>query len=260
MASGIDFELLRKHLGIASSRFDVDWLSECDSTNTQLLARAAAGAVSGLVLGADCQTAGRGRRGRRWFASPDCSLTFSVLWRLPPGTRLGGLSLAVGVAIAEGLEALGCPGIQLKWPNDIWLNTAKLGGVLVETTVQGGLVIGIGLNLKRDEAWMENVDQALATLGDALPALPSREAILASILAALARTLDSFTRSGFSALQEQWCGRNALTGQQVTISSETMQESGICGQVNAEGALIVQRYGQPDLLIHHGDVSLRLQS
>lgn len=256
MASGIDFALLRDHLATVSSRFDVDWLPECDSTNTQLLARATTGAAAGLVLGAERQTAGRGRRGRRWHASPDCSLTFSLLWRLPVGAPLHGLSLAVGVAIAQGLATLGCDAIQLKWPNDIWLNGAKLGGVLVETAAQGGLVIGIGLNLRRDPAWQADVDQAFAALEDALPALPSREATLAAILCALAEVLDCFADAGFAPLREAWCARNALLGQAISVSSENMQERGICGQVSAEGALILTRPGLPELLINHGDVSL----
>lgn len=259
MASGIDFALLREYLAAVSGRFDVDWLPECDSTNTQLIARAADGAASGLVLGAERQTAGRGRRGRRWHASPDCSLTFSLLWRLPSGTPLHGLSLAVGVAIARGLATLGCNAIRLKWPNDIWLNNAKLGGVLVETAAQGALVIGIGLNLRRDPAWQGDIDQAFTALQDALPDLPAREAVLASILQALADALDSFAREGFAPLHMAWCERNALLDRHIRVSSETMQESGICGQVNAQGALVLHRPGQSELLIHHGDVSLRLE-
>ncbi|MDI6746329.1 MAG: biotin--[acetyl-CoA-carboxylase] ligase [Rhodocyclaceae bacterium] len=94
-------------LGDYACRFDADLLSECDSTNGVLLARAAAGAPSGAVVVAAAQTAGRGRRGRVWISTPGDSLTFSLLWRFAPGTRPAGLSLAAGLAVAEALEKVG---------------------------------------------------------------------------------------------------------------------------------------------------------
>ncbi|MBP8162925.1 MAG: biotin--[acetyl-CoA-carboxylase] ligase, partial [Propionivibrio sp.] len=124
---------LQALLGDASGRFDVDSLAECASTNTELLVHAERGAPSGSVLVADRQTAGRGSRGRSWLASPEASLTFSVLWRFEGGLeRMSGLSLAVGVAVVEALEACGAAGVKLKWPNDILHQDAKLGGILVE--------------------------------------------------------------------------------------------------------------------------------
>ena len=128
---------LRTLLGAAAGRFDVDSLAECASTNTELLARAERGAPSGSVLVADRQTAGRGSRGRTWQSSPGASLTFSLLWRFTDGVHgLAGLSLAVGVAVIRALAACGAHGVMLKWPNDILLDEAKLGGILVE--LQGG--------------------------------------------------------------------------------------------------------------------------
>ncbi|MDP3032540.1 MAG: biotin--[acetyl-CoA-carboxylase] ligase [Rhodocyclaceae bacterium] len=94
-------------LGDYACRFDADLLNECDSTNGVLLARAAAGAPSGAVVVAAAQTAGRGRRGRVWISTPGDSLTFSLLWRFAPGTLPAGLSLAVGLAVAEALEKVG---------------------------------------------------------------------------------------------------------------------------------------------------------
>lgn len=259
MPTGIDFSLLREQLAQAASRFDVDWLDCCDSTNTCLLARAEEGAASGLVVGTDRQTAGRGRRGRAWLATPGCSLTFSVLWRYPAQVQLQGLSLAVGVAVAEGLEALGARQIQLKWPNDIWLNQAKLGGILIETAPHGSLVIGIGLNLARDPNWEPMVTQPLITLEDAMNTVNPRETILASILRSLATTLDTFGEKGFAVFQQDWCRRNAFLGLPVCVKGERYEEYGICDHVTPEGALIL-RTEQGERLINHGDVSLRKQA
>jgi biotin-[acetyl-CoA-carboxylase] ligase BirA-like protein len=141
------------HARAAARRFDIDVLDSCDSTNAVLLARAEAGAPSGTVVIANEQTAGRGRRGRSWFASPGDSLTFSLLWRFAPGTAPAGLSLAVGLAVAQALTDL-CAGVgagdtALKWPNDILKDGRKLGGILVELLpgAPHAAVIGIGINL-----------------------------------------------------------------------------------------------------------------
>jgi BirA family biotin operon repressor/biotin-[acetyl-CoA-carboxylase] ligase len=91
-------------LGTRARRFDADLLAECDSTNAVLLARAEADAPGGTVVIAERQTAGRGRRGRAWISAPDDSLCFSLLWRFAPGTAPAGLSLAVGLAVARGIE------------------------------------------------------------------------------------------------------------------------------------------------------------
>ena len=143
----LDPVLLKSRLGLLAGRFDVDALDECDSTNSELMRRAESGAPSGTVIVADRQTAGRGRRGRSWLSAPESSLTFSLLWRFSgPLARLSGLSLAVGVGLASGLESLGAQGVWLKWPNDFYLDRHKIGGVI--TNIVGeDIVCGIGMNL-----------------------------------------------------------------------------------------------------------------
>ena len=116
----IDPVILKTRLGTWAGRFDVDALAECDSTSSELLRRAEKGAPAGTVIVADQQSAGRGRRGRQWLSAPEASLTFSLLWRFSgPASQLSGLSLAVGVGLARGLERLGAQGVCLKWPNDV---------------------------------------------------------------------------------------------------------------------------------------------
>ncbi|MCX7177879.1 MAG: biotin--[acetyl-CoA-carboxylase] ligase [Proteobacteria bacterium] len=150
-------------LGELSKRFDVDVLAECDSTNTRLLALAEAGAPAGTVIATERQLAGRGRRGHSWLSATGASLTFSLLWRFSPDRALTGLSLAVGVAVARALEALGIADVQLKWPNDVLLRGGKLAGVLIELVPgarPSAAVIGIGINLAEQgfaghrQAWL----------------------------------------------------------------------------------------------------------
>src|SRR2546425_12930263 len=125
---------------------EVRRVERCGSTNAVLLAEGR----PDVLLVAEEQTAGRGRRGRRWYSPPGAGVTFSlsaVIRR--PARELAGLSLVAGVAAAPALRALGVAQAALKWPNDGVVGGAKLGGILVET--RGSLaVIGIGINCRRD--------------------------------------------------------------------------------------------------------------
>src|SRR5450759_2046760 len=121
------------------------------STNADLLARAAGGAPEGLVLAAEEQRAGRGRMGRAWVAPPRAALTFSLLVRprtVPPARR-GWLPLLAGVAVASAVHAVANVDARLKWPNDVLVGPAKLGGILAEAAGDA-VVVGIGLNVSTE--------------------------------------------------------------------------------------------------------------
>lgn len=249
-------------LGEARGRFDVDVLAECLSTNTLLLQRAGEGAPAGSVIVADRQTAGRGSRGRHWAAAPESSLTFSVLWRFDGGfEKISGLSLAVGVAVVQALEACGAIGVTLKWPNDILYRNAKLGGILVELHAEedGALaVIGIGLNLQRPDN-VRLLEMALppAALADLLPGLPDRHVLFAQLLISLARVFDQFGQGGFAALRETWQACNAWQDRPVRLLREGRVEyEGICRGADSDGALLVETAQGVERCLS-GDLSLR---
>lgn len=242
-------------LGPLAARFDVDVVDECDSTNSQLLARAEAGAPSGTVLVARHQTAGRGRRGRTWHSASGDSLTFSLLWRFPAACPMWGLSLAAGVAVARALEATGVAGIRLKWPNDLLRDGRKLGGILVELVPSSRwtAVVGIGLNRRLPEAMPPEVAELAAALGPEPPA----DALLARLLAELLGTFEAFAQAGFPTVREAWLARNAHAGAMVRVLSDF--EPALEGRfidVDGEGALRVAVAGQIRRLIS-GEVSLR---
>lgn len=243
-------------------RFDVDALDACDSTNSEMSRRAAGGAPRGTVIVADCQSAGRGRRGRQWSSTPEASLTFSVLWRFPgPATRLAGLSLAVGLALARALESLGASGVRLKWPNDLLLERdgqfAKLGGILVELSSERlatQAVIGIGINLLPPP---EEFAFAASGLSDAFVAVPERHVLLAAILDELAAVLDHFEATGFAALKADWQCYNAWQGRPVKVLDEARAPiEGRCLGVDEEGVLLLETASGVER-IYAGDVSLR---
>ncbi|MDX9706816.1 MAG: biotin--[acetyl-CoA-carboxylase] ligase [Azospira sp.] len=267
-AASIDPVRLKPLLGPLAARFDVDALAEGSSSSDLLLERAARGAPSGSVLVVDRQSAGRGRRGRFWVSSPEASLTFSLLWRFDGGVeRLAGLSLAVGVAVADALAALGARGIGLKWPNDVLFAGGKLAGILVELSGDRRgttAVIGIGLNLLPPPAAAALAAPAPllpatppAALADALSALPERHALLAGLLCALAPTLDRFSAGGFAALRDEWQALHAWQDAPVRVLRDGRSEiEGLCRGADLDGALRVETASGVERCLS-GDLSLR---
>ncbi len=249
-------------------------LPEVDSTNTRLLARGRAGETSPGFLAAHRQTAGRGRQGRQWLAQAGDSLTFSLGLALDLDHVPGGgsaLSLAVGLAVAEALEAALATPIALKWPNDLWWQQRKLGGILIEATPAPGLpagqrwvVIGVGINVRAQSS----TDFEHTCLQQCTDTPLSAGQVWAWIGAPLLRAVLRFEHEGFAPLQARYARRDGLAGHDVTLwqgaSSATPQrtpptQTGQARGVDEHGALLVhtdaglQRWTT-------GDVSVRLAS
>lgn len=253
--SWLDAEALRAGL-LPGYRLTLEQV--CDSTNSRLLALAARGEAHKSVLAAEWQTGGRGRRGRAWLAAPGAGLTFSLLWRFNrPLTALSGLSLAVGVALAEALEATGALGIGLKWPNDVLAGGAKLAGILIET--QGDMlsnataVIGVGLNVRAAPSLPEAATVALAELIDADI---DRNRLLTRVLVSLDRVLEAFDRHGFAPLREAWQARHVWQGKPVRVMGGAGPVEGVALGVDAAGVLRIETIDGVQV-IHAGEVSLR---
>ena len=215
--------------------FTVEVLRELDSTNSELMRRARAGRTEPVLLVAEQQTAGRGRMGRDWQSAAGASLTFSLGLPLAPADW-SGLSLAVGTSVAESLN----PAVRLKWPNDLWLQDRKLGGILIETAShgQGGsgarhAVIGIGINIApRDGTGLATAPAALREL---LPEVEAGE-VLERLALPLVRDVLQFARTGFGPFRERFQARDALRGRPVVLSDGT---SGTAQGVDEGGALLV---------------------
>ncbi len=214
----------------------VEVAAHIDSTNTELMRRARAGRLAPTLLVAEVQTAGRGRLGRSWQTGPAGeALSFSLGLPLAPADW-SGLSLAVGLAVAESLD----PRIGLKWPNDLWWQDRKLAGVLVET---GGsadpagaraVVIGVGLNIALPAS------DGCATPPTALQLLrPDLDApaALQCIAPALARAVLAFERQGFAPLVARYHARDVLAGRPVRLSDGS---EGLARGVGPDGALQVR--------------------
>ncbi len=258
----LDAAQIRRALGGGATALTVEISDTVDSTNTQLMRCAAQGAPSGLVLAAEAQTAGRGRRGRVWHSGIGSTLTFSLLWRFALGAReLAGLSLAVGVALARALRAAGAPAAQLKWPNDVVLPAGKLAGILIETQgdVLGpsAVVIGVGVNVRPDPRVSAVVDQNMADLETAVGAPLDRNALLARMLAELATVLEQFAREGFDPLRAEWQRLHAHQNQIVQLTLPDGQAvTGMARGAADDGALLLETAGGVGRY-HSGEVSLR---
>ena len=212
----------------------VELRARIDSTNTELMRRARAGATTPALLVAEQQSAGRGRLGRPWQSgAPGAALSFSLALPLAP-RDWSGLSLAVGLAVAESLH----PAIGLKWPNDLWWQDRKLAGILVETAVAPAqatrqVVIGVGLNIAPRPG--EGFSTPPAALQELLPGVDA-PAALARLLAPLVRAVRCFEQDGFAPLAARINARDVLARRPVRLSDGT---EGLALGVGPSGALQV---------------------
>ena len=256
----LDAKQILKTLATDTPNFKLEILETCDSTNSLLMQRASNGAAHGTCLVAEIQSSGRGRRGRTWVSVLGASLTFSLLWRFNTGASgLGGLSLAVGVALARAIKALGAEGIALKWPNDVLYQNRKLAGILIE--LQGEMmgpstaVIGIGLNVHLPEATRQNIDQPVADIHEIVPT--DRNRLLTSLMRHLGEVLIEFEREGFTNLREEWQSLNAYQNKQVRLLLPNGDEQhGTVVGIAEDGALLVQ-IGQDLQRFSSAEISLR---
>lgn len=206
-------------------------VERCTSTND--LALKAAGPI---LVAAEEQTAGRGRRGRRWHSAPGAGATFSLGRRIRrPVRELAALSLVAGVACAGALRAMGADKARLKWPNDLVADGAKLGGILVETR-SGYAVIGIGINCRRNRTLEVKVRRSVAFLSDYV--VVPRNQVIAQVARALMEALDVFDAQGLAPLRAQWEAMDAYAGQRLRIRlADGRVISGTSGGLAEDGAL-----------------------
>lgn len=242
----------------------LDIVDRIDSTNSELLRRQTA--TSGIdALFAEQQTGGRGRHGRLWASPPGSNLYLSLARRFDGGlARLGGLSLVVGIATADALHALGAHAVRVKWPNDLVIDDGdslrKIGGVLIEGGMQDGrsrAVIGLGLNVRMPEDAADAIDQPwtdlYAVLGDTLP---SRTAIAAAVLAALADAIDRFDTEGIAPFLARFDALDALRDADVVTTIGGVAHVGVAAGLAEDGALRL-RTAAGELLLRAGEVSVR---
>lgn len=230
-----DLELGRSFLHYATT----------NSTNDIVLRAISEGAPHGLVVVADHQTAGRGRRGRTWLSERACeNLLFTVLLRPPHATEnVSSVTLAIGLGVRDALQPHLDEEAGLKWINDVLVNGRKLAGILVESQVRNAeisLAVGVGLNVH-----MRNLPEEIRSIATSLSLLGGRELrrehLLADILEHVQRRFQQWQTQGFAGMADDFRASDALAGNQVSVEGLEGRALG----VTDEGALLLQVGGEP---------------
>ncbi|THJ33419.1 biotin--[acetyl-CoA-carboxylase] ligase [Lampropedia aestuarii] len=259
----------------------LQWLASIDSTNSELMRRAANGQQQPCVLLAQEQTAGKGRLGKPWHMQSGQALALSIGLPLAP-RDWSGLSLVVGLAVVSALsqwarqagaapEHMAAQRLGLKWPNDVWLMGAdgqgqKMAGILIETVSHAAavmaapqsaasaaryVVIGMGLNLKPQD--LQDTSVPPANVQDWAGVAVNPQDLLAHLIAAVLPAVQQFEREGFAAYQSAFSAWDLLAGRAVRLSDGRV---GDCLGVDAQGELLLALDGEV-VQITSGEVSVR---
>ena len=230
-----------------------------DSTNQYLLDRLSE-LQSGDACVAEYQQAGRGRRGRKWFSPFGSNLYLSMYWRLEQGPAAAiGLSLVIGIVIAEVLQSLGADKVRVKWPNDLYLQDRKLSGILVELTGKTGdaaqIVSGAGINLMMRRVESDVVNQGWISLQEAGISI-DRNTLAACLIKELRAGFKLFENEGLAPYLTRWEKLDNFINRPVKLIIGDKEIFGISRGIDAQGALLLEQDGMVKPWIG-GDISLR---
>ncbi len=247
--------LIRSQIGQGT----VAVLPVIDSTNQYLLDRLAE-LESGDACVAEYQQAGRGRRGRRWFSPFGANLYLSMFWRLEQGPAAAvGLSLVIGIIMAEVLQDLGAQEVRVKWPNDLYLKDRKLAGILVELTGKTGdaaqIVIGAGLNMVMRNVQSEVVNQAWTNLQEAGVKI-DRNTLAVRLIKELRTALTLFEQEGLAPFLSRWKKLDNFINRPVKLLIGEKEVYGTSRGIDAQGALLLEQDGVIKPWVG-GEISLR---
>jgi BirA family biotin operon repressor/biotin-[acetyl-CoA-carboxylase] ligase len=242
----------------------IEYFTEIESTNRYLLEREPPAAGVARVAIAEYQTAGRGRRGRRWVMSPGTGLALSLAWRFGQApSDLSALSLAVGAAVRRAVgDATGLD-TGLKWPNDLMIDGGKVGGILVELDRPAcgacHVVAGIGINVRVPRDALPGMsDLGARDLAGASPDRPiERSSLAARLIERLVELFSGFAETGFAPYLDEWLGAHVLADRLIEIRSGASLGRGIVRGIAPDGALIVESDDGERQRVIVGDVTIR---
>jgi BirA family biotin operon repressor/biotin-[acetyl-CoA-carboxylase] ligase len=234
---------------------------QIDSTNNYLVERSHNDAPSGSICFAEYQTAGKGRRGRQWVSPYGSNIYLSILWRFQQGpAAIAGLSLAIGVAVIRALKQHHVNDIGLKWPNDIYSQGKKLGGILVEVSGETdgpcAAVIGLGLNLYLPEAEAETITQAWTDLSKIVGQDKLfRNKLAGTLLNHLLPVIAGYEGVGIKAYLDEWRGYDCLKGESATLFIAQQQFEGVVQGIDDNGMLLIKRPDGNVQIFASGEIS-----
>lgn len=239
---------------------NIEILPCTDSTNDRLQERSKEMSIDGHIMMAEVQTAGRGRRGRKWETPFGRTVALSLGVSIDmPASAVSCLSLVVGVAVADALLSVGVADVKLKWPNDVLVNEGKVGGILTELVVPTKpveVVVGIGVNVGSASFIRQIVDYPVADVCDYVEG-PVRNRLVAELINHVLRNCRLLEKSGFASLRERWMQLDAFRNRDVVITSPSERVHGKAIGLGSNGELLIQTDDGTRRKIIGGDVSLR---
>lgn len=228
-------------------------LSVTPSTNDYLKEHQLRSLPERTVVIAEAQTQGRGRMGRTWFSPFGANIYLSAYWKLKQ--NLSGLSLVIGLAVAKSLKKLGVT-VQVKWPNDIYVEHKKMVGILIESEFKPGansqnIFMGIGLNINLQASAYGNTEeeqalkQSITDLTTVLGFTPSRNELIAELLNNLVDFLEKFELNGFSYFLPMWQEYDYLMGKLISVIKPSLNQNmlGFAKGVSQRGELLLEEQG-----------------
>ncbi len=251
----LDEALIQAHLETSG----IAVIPVIDSTNQYLLDRMDQ-LESGFACVAEYQQAGRGRRGRKWFSPFGANLYLSMYWRLEQGPAAAmGLSLVIGIVMAEVIQSLGAESVRVKWPNDLYLNDRKLAGILVELTGKTGdaaqIVMGAGINLGMRGEGTSEINQGWINLQEAGVTI-DRNQLAAHIINSLRAALPLFERDGLAPFIPRWEKLDNFINRPVKLLIGEREVYGIARGIDKQGGLLLEQEGVSKSWVG-GEISLR---
>lgn len=256
----LDVERTRQYIDpLSQAAIEVHLVGTVPSTNDYLSGREVEGLSFSACL-AEQQTAGRGRRGRVWQSPFGLNLYLSLAFVSARGVSgLDGLSLVIGIAVVKSLQGLGVEGLQIKWPNDIWLQGRKLGGILVELSgelqTRCRVIVGVGLNVEMVAEEGALIDQPWISLAEAgLIPEGGRNQLAGQLLQDLTSAITLFEREGFAAFRHEWDSLDALKGRQLVVLGQ--ETNGLGVGIDDRGAYCL-RTAEGKVYLNAGEVSIR---
>jgi BirA family biotin operon repressor/biotin-[acetyl-CoA-carboxylase] ligase len=270
----LDMEAIKGRLTVAARPHlsNINIFQTINSTNTYARELAEKSSASGSVILAEQQTAGRGRRGKNWVSPFAANIYLSIVWGFEQGAQaLEGLSLAIGVAVKRALTTHGVQGVKLKWPNDIYVEQKKLGGILLEMIGDPAghcsVIVGVGLNVTMPASQANAIDQDWTDVTTELQdqqspgagaTVPARNNLAAALISEILPLLSTFQAQGFAAYRDEWQAADAFYGQAAVISTPKKSIAGIVKGVETNGALRLELEGGKIESFIGGELSLRL--
>ncbi len=243
---------------------DLEIYQEIGSTNSYLMENAA-NLDNGAVCLAEFQSAGRGRSGRAWISPFAANINFSVLWHYQKGaSSIGGLSLAMGVAILRALRVYCITGLGLKWPNDVLYHDQKLAGILIEVSGDShgpcNVVTGVGLNWHMPDHICHSIDQKWTDMKKVLGSgYPKRNHLVSRLLNEILPILASYDKTSLTPYLEEWRGSDCMINKNASLYWGDRRIYGRVQGIDNDGMIILQTENGKIQRYASGEVSFKYE-